>query len=262
MKIVSLQLPVRLSDVDGNLEQFKDALAQLSDEQDTIVILPEMWMCGFDYGRLTEFSERTDDVLKSIEGIINDNTLVISALPERNQNKVFNTVYAVSKNGVQAKYRKSFLFTPMREDEYIDKGNADPVVFDFKGVKVGLLLCYEIRFPEMFRMTAFAGADIIAVPAIWPQMKKDHWLTLMKARAIENQCYIAGCNTSVMHGKKDMPCGFSAAVDPWGEFLYEPSAEEGIYTAEADVSVVNDIRTKIPSFYDAKGYFDIKGKTS
>ncbi|MGE4265962.1 MAG: nitrilase-related carbon-nitrogen hydrolase [Deferribacterales bacterium] len=261
MKIISLQLPVRLSEVDENLRKFKNGISQVIDGEDSIIILPEMWACGFDYRRLVEFSERTHGIINEIQDIINDNTLVISSLPERNQNKVFNTVYAVSKNGIAATYRKNFLFSPMKENEYIDNGSGI-TVFDFKGVKVGLLLCYEVRFPEMFRMTAFAGADIITVPAIWPQMKKEHWLTLMRARAIENQCYVAGCNTSVMMGKKDMPCGFSAAYDPWGEPMFEPAGEEGVYTSYADAAVVEDIRTKIPSFLDAKGFFTIKGINS
>jgi len=254
MKIISLQLPVSLSRVDENLRRFKEGISQVVDNEDSIIILPEMWACGFDYGRLVEISERTLSVVEEIQGIINDNTLVISSLPERNQNKVFNTVYAVTKNGIAATYRKNFLFSPTREDEYIDRGRG-VTVFDFKGSKIGLLLCYEVRFPEMFRMTAFAGADIIAVPAIWPQMKKEHWLTLMRARAIENQCYVAGANTSVMQGKKDMPCGFSAAFDPWGEPLFEPVADEGIFCAYADKNIVEDVRTKIPSFYDAREFF-------
>lgn len=257
MKIVSLQLPVRLSDVAENMKVFCDAVSQLSGGQDTIVILPEMWMCGFDYERLGEFSEKTEDAIKAIQGIIDSNTLVISALPEKNQNKVFNTTYAVTKDGVLGKHRKNFLFSPLREDEYFDKG-SDICVVDFKGVNVGLLVCYEIRFPELFRLTSFAGAEIIVLPAIWGQIKKEHWLTLLRARAIENQCYIAGGNTSVMHGKKDMACGFSATIDPWGEFLFEPSAAEGVYTAEADLDTVKDIRTKIPSFFDAREVFDIK----
>lgn len=257
MKIISLQLPVRLSEVENNLSVFKEAISQVSGNDDTIIILPEMWMCGFDYENLVSFSEKSAEAMSSIQHIINDNTLIISSLPERNQNKVFNTVYAFSKNGILAEYRKNFLFSPMGEDKYIDKGKGIKV-FDFKGVRVGLLLCYEIRFPEMCRLTAFAGADLIAVPAIWPQIKKEHWLTLLRARAIENECYIAGCNTSVMHGKKDMACGYSAAFDPWGETLYEPSADEGICTAEIDTAVVKEIRTKIPSFYDARESFDIR----
>lgn len=256
MKIVSLQLPVRLSEVDENLRVFCNAVSQVSDGEDTIIILPEMWMCGFDYERLGEFSARTDETIKAIQGIIDSNTLVISTLPERNQNKVFNTTYAVTKDCVLGKHRKNFLFSPLREDEYFDKG-SDVCVVDFKGVKIGLIVCYEIRFPELFRLASFAGAEIIVLPAIWGQVKKEHWLTLLRARAIENQCYVAGANTSVMHGKKDMACGFSATIDPWGEFLFEPKAEEGIYTAQADMSVVRDIRTKIPSFFDAREIFEI-----
>jgi len=258
MRILSLQLPMYLSDLEKNRDTFLGELSQLIDEKDSIILLPEMWGCGFDYKNLNSFAEKTDELIQEIQSVINENTLVISSLPEKNQNKVYNTVYAVSKSGVIGKYRKNFLFSPMREDEYIDKGNNITVV-DFKGVKVGLQLCYEIRFPELFRLSAFAGADVIVVPAVWPEMKKEHWLTLLRARAIENQCYIAGCNTSVMSGKKPMNCGFSATIDPWGTFCFEPSADEGVYEAEIDPEMVKDIREKIPSFDDARNTFEING---
>jgi predicted amidohydrolase len=260
MRVVSLQLPIRLGDLDSNREKFLSALPEVIDEQPTIILLPEMWGTGFDYENLVSFSKHTDGICKDIAGRLNESTLIIFSLPERNYNKVYNTVFAVSSDGVTARYRKNFLFSPLGEDTYIDKGKGISV-FEFSGVKVGLLLCYELRFPELFRMTAFAGADIIAVPAIWPEMKKDHWLTLLKARAIENQCFIAGCNTSVMHtSKKDMPCGFSAVFDPWGEALYEPRAGEGIFYAEISHDKVREIREKIPSFDDAENAFFIQRK--
>jgi omega-amidase len=256
MRVISLQLPIWLGDLNKNKENYLKALTEVIDDEPSIILLPEMWATGFDYHNLVSLSEYSKDVCNEIISRLNENTLVISTLPERNYNKVYNTVYALSSKGVVASYRKNFLFTPLREHEYIDQGN-DTVVFDFLGVSVGLLLCYEIRFPELFRLTAKAGAEIIAVPAIWGAVKKDHWLTLLRARAIENQCFIAGCNTSVMHGKKDMPCGYSAFFDPWGEALYEPSANEGMYKAEFEPSKVKEIRETIPCYYDALNAFVI-----
>jgi predicted amidohydrolase len=142
MKILSLQLPVWLSDLEKNRKTFLEKIAELTSDKATIMLLPEMWGCGFDYDNLKSFAEETEFVLKEIMGIINDNTLVISTLPEKNQNKVYNTVYAVTKNGVIGKYRKNFLFSPLRENEYIDNGNNITVV-DFMGVKIGLQLCYQ-----------------------------------------------------------------------------------------------------------------------
>lgn len=257
MKVVSFQLPVMLSDFDGNRKRFLDRLAQHIDNEETIIIFPEMWGCGFDYKNLQVFAEKTDEVISDIQGIINDNTLVISTHPEKNQNKVFNTVYAVDKSGISGKYRKNFLFAPTGEDQYFDTGREICVV-DFKGIKVGLLLCYEIRFPELFRLTAFAGADIITIPAIWPHMKIEHWQTLTRARAIENQLYIAGCNCSVMHTtKKAMACGYSLAYDPWGEELYGAGEGEGVFTCEVNRDMVLEVREKVPSFDDASKAFNI-----
>lgn len=259
MRVLSLQLPMTLGDVKSNRDKFLSALSEVIDEQPSIVILPEMWATGFDYQNLNRFSGQTEEICNDISRRLNENTLVISALPERNYNKVYNTVYAVSSAGVIARYRKNFLFTPLDEHVYIDNGKGI-TVFEFMGVKIGLLLCYEIRFPELFRMTALAGAELITVPAVWGAVKKEHWLTLLRARAIENQCYIAGCNTSVMHGRKDMPCGYSAMFDPWGGAMFEPSEEEGVYSAVMEPAKVAEIREKIPSFNDALNAFVIERK--
>ncbi|GAB1534774.1 carbon-nitrogen family hydrolase [Geovibrio sp. ADMFC3] len=259
MRILSLQFPMRLGDIESNKEKFLAVLSEVIDEQPSIIILPEMWATGFDYQNLNGFSRQTEEICNIISERLNENTLVISTLPEGNYNKVYNTVYAVSAKGVIASYRKNFLFTPLNEHVYIDNGKGI-TLFEFMDVKVGLLLCYEIRFPELFRMTARAGAELIAVPAVWGAMKKEHWLTLLRARAIENQCYIAGCNTSVMHGRKDMPCGYSVMYDPWGEAVYEPSAEEGVYTGFMESAKVAEIREKIPSFDDALNAFVIERK--
>lgn len=257
MQIISLQLPVWLGNLHKNRGKFLSALSEVIDDEPSIILLPEMWATGFDYGSLVPLSESTEEICDDISGRLNENTLVISTLPERNYNKVYNTVFAVTSKGVIASYRKNFLFTPLREHEYIDRG-TETTVFEFLGVKVGLLLCYEIRFPELFRLTARAGAEIIAVPAIWGAVKKDHWLTLLRARAIENQCFIAGCNTSMMHGRKDMPCGYSAFFDPWGEPMYEPSSAEGVYTASFEPEKVKEIRDTVPSYYDALNAFVIE----
>jgi len=258
MKVVLFQLPVVLSDFDRNKKLFLDKLAQEIDTEETIVVFPEMWSCGFDYKNLSLYAERTEEVISEIQGIINDNTLVITTHPEKNQNKVFNTVYAVTKNSVLGKYRKNFLFSPTGEDKYFDTGN-DICVVDFKGINVGLLLCYEIRFPELFRLTTLAGADVIALPAVWPEMKKEHWQTLTRARAIENQLYVVGCNCSVMHTtKKDMACGYSVAFNPWGEDLLDSQAGEGVLHCDINKSNVADVRTKIPSLSDALEAFKIE----
>lgn len=260
MKAVSFQLPVVLSDFDGNKKRFLDKLAQQIDNEETIIVFPEMWGCGFDYRNLQVFAERTDEVIHEIQGIINDNTLVITTHPEKNQNKVFNTIYAVGKNGILGKYRKNLLFAPTGEDKYFDTGR-DVCVVDFKGLRVGLVLCYEIRFPEIFRLTAFAGADIITVPAVWPEMKIDHWITLTKARAIENQLYLIGCNCSVMHTtKKDMACGYSVAYDPWGEPLIDAASGDGVFVCDVDKAAVADVREKIPSLSDAQSAFELRRK--
>lgn len=257
MKVFALQLPVSLGNVEKNRSDFIDKIKAVSDDSPSIFVLPEMWLTGFDYKNLVRHSELTEDICTELASILKENDLVISSLPEKNGKKVFNTIYAVTKDGVAAKYRKNLLFSPTRENEYIDSGD-NIIVFEHFGVKIGLHLCYEIRFPELFRMSAFLDADVFLVPAVWPGNKKAHWQTLTRARAIENQCYLVGANCSVMHTtKQDMPCGFSVAFDPWGEPLFNESEESGVFVCEINPEKVKEIRNSIPSFYDAKDTFQI-----
>lgn len=257
MKIRAVQYPVYLGALDQNFEYFQKGIVSLSEGNGDIFLLPEMWLSGFDYKNIFKYAQETENWLERLKEIISGDDLIISAMPEPSgkNEKVYNTTYVLSSDGIIAKYRKNFLFSPTREDEYFEHGN-DNTVFDFKGNKIGLATCYEIRFPEIFRSLAFSGAELILIPAIWPAEKKEHWIHLTQARAIENQLFITGANCSVMHThKKDIQCGYSISYDPWGVEKLEAGSKEGIYTVEPDLPQVAEIREKIPSFYNARDRF-------
>jgi omega-amidase len=114
-----------------------------------------------------------------------------------------------------------------------------------------MTICYDLRFPELFRRYALAGARLILVPAEWPHPRRAHWQTLLRARAIENQCFVAACNRVGITGNSTF-FGASAVIDPWGEALVEGGETELILTATIDLSLVDTVRKRIPVFEDRR----------
>jgi len=262
MKIACIQKDVYLGDISRNTDTFLPEVESLSNEQYNIIILPEMWATGFDYQHLQFHSKNTDYLINEIAKLLSKDTLVISSLPENDAGKIYNTIFAINSEGIVSTYRKNFLFSPLKEDQYFSKGNSLSI-FNFNNARISLHTCYEIRFPELFRIAAFQGSQLMLVPAIWPAEKKNHWVTMLKARAIENQCFVVGCNASNAHTlKKTINCGVSLVVDPWGSTLEESAASiESIVKTEIDLNMCSEIREKIPSLKDASEVFEIKKKS-
>ena len=164
---------------------------------------------------------------------------------------VFNTAYVFDRGGAcVAAYDKTHLFTPMGEHEYFTPGDH-LCTFTLDGVKCGLIICYDLRFPELTRSLVLQGADLLFVPAQWPALRRAHWQTLNRARAIENQIFLACCNSCGRAG--DVVYGGSSAIyDPWGSVLQEAGAEEEIITADCDFSVQEMIHSSINVFRDRR----------
>ena len=115
----------------------------------------------------------------------------------------------------------------------------------------GLAICYDLRFPELFRRYALEGARLMILPAAWPHPRRMHWRTLLRSRAIENQCFVAACNRV---GTADDVSffGSSAVIDPWGETLIEGGETEALLTVRIDLDTVEATRAKIPIFADRR----------
>jgi len=128
-------------------------------------------------------------------------------------------------------------------------GDEPPPIFTLNGIRIGLAICYDLRFPELFRYLAHQGVQISIVPAAWyaGNLKEDHWLTLLRARAIENTMYVGGCNLC------DPPFAARSAIfDPFGVILAEAGESEKLMTAVVEVSRVREVRTKLPSLSHCK----------
>jgi deaminated glutathione amidase len=175
--------------------------------------------------------------------------------------KVFNRAILVHPDGkITARYDKIHLFDvdlsedeTYRESETVEAGKPEPVAGEvFFGenvpVTIGLSICYDIRFPELYRILADRGADIICVPAAFTRPTgKAHWETLLRARAIENSCYVIAPAQTGIHGTKRKTHGHSLIIDPWGRILADAGTEPGMALAEINTETIGKVRRKLPS---------------
>jgi predicted amidohydrolase len=161
--------------------------------------------------------------------------------------KAYNTAYTLSSQGeILAAYRKLHLFDALnvRESDTLVPGSARPPLLEINGIKVGFAICYDLRFPELFRDLTRRGAEMVVMPSAWYEgpMKAVHWQTLLRARAIENTCYMVGCN--LVQGAF---CGQSAMFDPFGVVVAAAGEDETLITGRFEAQRLGDVRTNLPS---------------
>ena len=226
----------------------------------SLVALPETWTYMGD-------SDGTRDAGESIPG---DTTERLADAARRNgvwvhggsifevaegEPRVYNTTVVISPDGdIAARYRKIHLFDVSIGDNVLSQESAtvapgdEIAVIDIDGVKLGLTICYDLRFPELYRLLALEGAEIIAVPAAFHNHTgKDHWEILLRARAIENQVFMLAPNAYGKHPGGWHSYGRSMIVDPWGTILATAADGVGIAIAECDLHALERIRRDLPS---------------
>ncbi|ABN56648.1 MULTISPECIES: nitrilase-related carbon-nitrogen hydrolase [Methanoculleus] len=166
------------------------------------------------------------------------------------ENRPKNTTVVLDEDGeLLAAYAKIHLFSPEGEDRYYTAGDRI-ATFTVDGVKFGIAVCYDLRFPELFRIYAIAGVECMLVPAAWPCSRLSHWETLLPARALENRYYVTGVNTA---GRPGAPCcGGSLAADPDGTVIGRCGAGEEAISIEVDPVAVHEAQSSLPSLSDRR----------
>ncbi|MBI2355559.1 MAG: carbon-nitrogen family hydrolase [Deltaproteobacteria bacterium] len=248
----AIQFTVRLGDVDANLAYVRDALRRAADHGAQLVVLPEMWSTGFAYRNLNELALRTAGIVEELLEISGKLGLVIcGSMPEPNgSDKVFNTVFLADNGRLAGTYRKIHLFSLLGEDRAFSGGDKRLLAETTLG-PIGVIICYDLRFPELSRRLALEGARVICVPVQWPKPREEHWRTLLRARAMENQLFVVSANACGMVGKLEFP-GMSIIVNAKGEVLAEAGGEEGEIMAQLDMGTMDDWRAQIPCFGDRR----------
>lgn len=254
MKIGLLQMDIQFGQPAKNRVYVESQFKQIQNKNYDLIILPELWSTGYDLTRLEDIADENaaESVLflKNLARTYNVN-IIGGSIANKKADKVYNTMLIVDKNGeLVHEYSKLHLFKLMDEHHYLSAGKDSPS-FKLADIHFGGFICYDIRFPEWIRKPVLEGAEVIVVVAEWPQPRTDHWLTLLKARAIENQSYVFACNR-VGKDPNNQFAGNSIIIDPWGETLAQGSTSEELVTATVDISNVQSIRSRIPVFEDRR----------
>lgn len=244
------QMAVLPGDVSGNLTKLRVVLPRLKDAGARLVVLPEMWSCGFVYSVLTEMAERTPEVLESLREWAGQNGMIlVGSLPELQEGRIYNSSYVVgSCGGILGKYRKIHLFSVTGEPGYFTRGEA-PLVCKTELGRLGIAVCYDLRFPELARRMAVDGAEILCFSALWPAARRHHWSLLLRSRALENQLFVIGCNGCGTEGNTTYG-GSSAVISPAGDPLVEAGDNEAWLVARLDFDEMTRFRRQIPCFED------------
>jgi predicted amidohydrolase len=259
IRVACVQMTSR-ADKAANLETAERLVAQAAATGADVVVLPEKWdVIGSD-ADLHEHAEPIDggQAVAAMSDWARQHgiTLVGGSVTERREgrDKLSNTSLVFDPEGrTVAVYRKIHLFdvevggVVYRESDAEEPGD-EPVVAEVEGWRIGLSVCYDIRFPELYRILALEGAELVTVPAHFTTPTgKDHWHVLLRARAIENQLYVAAAAQvgETLPGKPAY--GRSLIADPWGTVLVQAPDQQTVIATELDRAWLKDIRAKLPS---------------
>jgi predicted amidohydrolase len=265
VKLALAQLAIEAGDVEGNVERAVDAVARAADEGADLVVLPEIFNVGyfaFDlYDRAAEplegetFSRLADAAAEHDVGLLAGSIvedLAATDAPTPADSGLANTQALFDRDGQRlAVYRKHHLFGyESAEAELLVPGESLGVA-EFEGFTVGMTTCYDLRFPELYRDIAEAGATLVLVPSAWPYPRVEHWQLLPQARAVENQVYVATCNGSGAFEDAEL-CGRSTVYDPWGTLLASSDDDPTTVTVEVDPARVAAVREEFPAWHDRR----------
>jgi predicted amidohydrolase len=259
LRVACVQLNATASKSD-NLSTAEALVARAAAGGADLVVLPEKWTGLGPPDVIRALAEPLEggEAFTAMSGWARRHgiTLVGGSLPERREgrDKLSNTCPVFDPDGeLVAAYRKIHMFDVevgghvYRESESEEPGEG-PVVCTAEGWKLGLTLCYDLRFPELYRILALEGAELVTVPAAFTLYTgKDHWELLLRARAVENQCYVAAANQWGTHGDGTAAYGRSLIVDPWGVVLAAAPDEDTVIAAELDRAHLARIRRMLPS---------------
>ena len=238
-------------DKQANLEAALRTLAQLEVDGPTLVAFPEMYMAQPGDGPLAAQAEPLDGpfVRALADAAAERGVHVVCGVWETSPDpeRVYNTLAVLAPDGrLAGRYRKLHLFDALavRESDRMLPGDAAPPVLEIGDVRVGVAICYDLRFPELFRDLAARAADVVVVPSAWyaGPLKEDHWLTLLRARAIETTCYVAGADLTGPPFS-----GRSAAFDPFGVPIADAGETAGPLRVRIDPERVREVREKLPT---------------
>ncbi|HEX5242919.1 MAG TPA: nitrilase-related carbon-nitrogen hydrolase [Tepidisphaeraceae bacterium] len=255
MNVLALQLDIVWHDPAANIEKVRRLLDRAHIPEGAMLVLPEMFATGFsmDVEQTAGISiSNTNEFLGALSR--DRKACVVAGVVSRQQNgKPVNEAAVYLPDGKALRYQKIHPFTPGGESAQYDAGKQ-LLLFDWQGFKVAPFVCYDLRFPEVFRAATHRGAQVLIDIANWPVARQEHWTTLLRARAIENQAYMIGVNRC---GKDPSfsYAGGSQIIGPRGGIIADAGPREGIITASLCLDALNEYRRELPFLADLRPEF-------
>jgi predicted amidohydrolase len=240
-----IQFDVKTGDIDANLISVINSILRLGEKGAQIAVLPELWSAGFDSpSKIKEQAKQTPQILETLHLLaIKHRMIIAGSLPEIFEDRLYNTMRVIDQDGtIAGRYRKVHLFSFIGEDKVFSAGNQ-AIVCNTSCGPIGLMICYDLRFPELCRTLALAGARMVIISAQWPESRIHHWDTLLQARAIENQIFIAAANRVGRDGDL-LFNGHSQVVSPDGKILAKMIDQTNTATAQIDFSEIDVFRER------------------
>ena len=226
-----------------------------------LLVLPELWHVGaFDLEAIRSHAQSIDGPLvRQLSAAARAQGIGLHAgsIAERDETgRLFNTSLLFAPDGeLRSRYRKIHLFGFDSGESAVLTAGTELAHVDTPLGPTGLSTCYDLRFPELFRALGQSGTEVFVITSGWPTARIEHWNVLLRARAIENQCWVVACNEVGLQHSPDGPVslgGFSAVVSPLGEVVAQGGADEEVIFATIDTGVVHELRASFPVLRDIK----------
>lgn len=265
IKVLILQAEAVAGDIKRNTEKAAELLQSSGEKSCDLIVLPELWTTGWDCSSFNKYSEEIFHseayyFLREIAKQYNSNVIGGSAVLKRQGGGDRNTSLIFDRAGkMLGAYDKYHLFSHRGQSEgtYLESGSNGLIINTDIG-KIGMSICYDIRFPELFRMYAFNGADLFVNVAAWPQGFFSEYKTLVKARAIENQIYvISSCLTGKINDDFNFSGG-SFVSDYRGRVIAELEREEKVLSVEINLDEMKEYRQNMPILNDCKKEYKLR----
>jgi predicted amidohydrolase len=250
IRVAGVQHDIVWEDPQANFDHVGPMIESAVADGAQLVVVTEMWSTGFSM-KSREIAEAPDGPTATFMKDIAARTgaWIVGSFPEHTvgYDLPTNRLLLAGPNGEDHRYSKIHPFTYGGEDEHYAAGR-DRLTVQIDGVRVTPLICYDLRFTDLF-WDAAADTDCYIIPANWPEARREHWMTLLRARAIENQAYVVGVNRVGSAGRLDYS-GDTRIIDPLGQAIEAPVSEEAVLVGDVDAAKVAAVRAEFPFMQD------------
>ncbi|WP_059106110.1 carbon-nitrogen family hydrolase [Shouchella shacheensis] len=261
MRYSLYQMEIKAGDADENRRKVKDWADEVckGEEKPDILVLPEMWTTGYTLEELDERAEEDGaETIPFLKGLAkqHDVHMIGGSVANKKAGGIYNSAFVVNAKGeLVYSYDKIHLVPMLNEPAFLTGGEEKVAVFELDGVKMGVIVCYDLRFPELARQLALDGAQVLHIVAEWPDARSTHWEVLQQARAIENQFYVVSVNCVGGYNGTTY-AGRSMVTNPWGECLVKGDARaEETLSLQLNLEQTKQIRKDVPVFKSRRPEF-------